>query len=194
MPKLVMASTSPYRRALLDRLGVSFDVTTHRCDESQEKLPGADPVVIAASLARRKAQSVRASFPDAWILGGDQVAELDGEVLSKPGTAANALAQLQRLRGRTHRLLTAICLMGPQGQVAEHMQVHELTMRADLTDAALERYLDFDAPLNCCGSYKIESRGIALFERVSGDDDTAIVGLPLVALVTMLRGAGFEVP
>ena len=177
----------------MDRLGVVYEAASHRCDEEGLKSEGLGPREIAEKLACEKAESLRGACPGAWILGSDQVLEVDGDILNKPGDAAGAVAQLKRLRGRTHRLITAVALVGPEGQRVLDTNIHTLRMRA-LDDAALERYVAADEPLDCCGSYRIESRGIALFEAIEGTDYTAIVGLPMIAVVSMLREAGFEVP
>jgi septum formation protein len=194
MPELVLASTSPYRRQLIERLHVPYRAEAPRCDEDALKARLAlPPGPLALALAREKAASLRALFPGALILGGDQLVELDGAVLGKPGSTEAAVAQLRRLRGRTHRLLTAMVLLAPDGRVLEHLDVHELAM-AELTDLAIARYVERDQPLDCAGSYKIEQLGISLFERIAGEDATAIMGLPLMALARSLRALGFAVP
>ncbi len=193
MPSLVLASTSPYRKRLLERLRVPFDAVAPDCDEGAVKRAGHAPDAVARLLARAKAESVRATHAGAFVLGGDQVAELDGEVLDKPGSVAAAEAQLARLAGRSHRLLTAIHLAGPDGFAREHLEVHHLRMRS-LDAAAIARYVAADRPLDCCGSYRVESLGVALFERIEGEDFTAIEGIPLLATSAMLRDAGFRIP
>jgi septum formation protein len=193
MKKLVLASTSAYRRELLARLGVPFESIAPAFDEEAFKDPTLAPIELARLLARRKAESIALERPDAYVLGSDQLVELDGQVLGKPHTEARALAQLTLMVGRAHRLVTAFALLTPEGGCDEHVDLHTLHMRA-LSRSALVRYVGLDAPYDCAGSYKIESRGIALFERIEGDDFTAIMGLPLVALVTRLRAHGFEVP
>lgn len=193
MPRLVLASTSIYRRQLLKRLGVAFTADTPACDEEALKDPALTPAALAAKLARAKAESLVGRWPDAHILGSDQLVEIDGKVLGKPGDADNALEQLSLLAGRAHRLITAFALLGPKHALTEHVDIHTLHMRA-LSQDELESYLDADQPFDCCGSYKVESRGIALFERIEGADFTAITGLPLIALTTALREHGFVVP
>jgi len=193
---LVLASTSPYRRQILERLGLPFEVSRPDFDERQP-LPS-DIVGIEATaryLARMKAEAVRAQgFGDAWIIGSDQICALGGEALHKPGTVARAEAQLGRLQGRAHQLVTAVVVLAPHGQ-AEAVDVHTLHMRA-LDDALIAAYVAADQPLDCAGSYRIEARGIALFERIIADpecaDDTAIVGLPLWKTVRALRELGLE--
>jgi septum formation protein len=191
---LILASASPYRRSLLDRLGVAYEAREHRVDE-RAALAGApgSPGQQAQALARAKAESLAAEAPGAWILGSDQVAALAGEVLGKPGSEAAALAQLGRLAGREHWLHTAVALRAPDGTVHEHLESHRLRMRA-LPEDALRRYVAADRPFDCCGSYRIECRGIALFEQIEGGDFTAIVGLPLMAVTRLLGSAGFPVP
>ncbi|MAT23532.1 MAG: septum formation protein Maf [Sandaracinus sp.] len=191
--RLILASTSPYRRELLDRLGVPYEAVPHHCDEGPVMAAGGPPEAGAGALARAKAESLREACPGAWILGSDQVAEVDGAILGKPGTPEKARAQLARLAGRAHRLVTAVCLLGPEGQRSEHVDVHGMHLRA-LSEAEVARYVAREAPLDCCGSYKIERLGIALFERIEGRDFTAITGLPLMAVSAMLRDAGFDVP
>ncbi|MEL6181596.1 MAG: nucleoside triphosphate pyrophosphatase [Myxococcota bacterium] len=194
-PTLILASSSPYRVELLGRLGLAFEAHAHRCDEAQLKVHQPAPEVLASELARRKALSLVEAHPGALILGSDQVAvDADGAILSKPGTVERAVAQLKRLRGREHRLVTAVALVGPDGQVIdEALNIHTMTLRGDLSDAELRAYVDRDRPLDCAGSYKIESLGIALFQAIRGEDFTAIVGLPMVAVVSMLRRAGLAV-
>jgi septum formation protein len=193
MPSLVLASTSVYRRQLLVRLGVPFSAVAPACDEEALKDPKLSATQLASHLAREKARSVLGRVPDAHVLGSDQLVEIEGDVLGKPGTRESAVAQLSRLAGRTHRLITAFALLRPDGQPTEHIDIHSLHMRS-LTQAELERYVDADQPLDCAGSYKIEARGIALFERIEGADFSAITGLPLIALTSALRAQGFVVP
>ena len=193
MPILVLASTSKYRRELLDRLGVPYTAVAPSCDEEALKDPALVPTALASHLAREKARSVAPAWPDAYILGSDQLVELEGQVLGKPGDAEQAVQQLLRLSGRAHRLITAYALVCPDGSVIEHIDTHELHMRA-LTPAELSRYVSADQPIDCAGSYMIEARGIALFEGIVGEDFTAIMGLPLIALTSTLRARGFVLP
>lgn len=193
MHDLVLGSTSPYRRELLARLRVPFDVLAPDVDEEALQRSGAEPSSIALRLAVAKAASVAAKRSDAFVIGSDQVVDLDSEILGKPGDEARAREQLARLQGRTHRLVTAIALRAPDGTIRTHVDVHRMTLRA-LGATEIERYVAAERPLDCCGAYKIESLGIALFERIEGDDFTAIPGLPLIALGRLLRESGFEVP
>ncbi len=194
-PRLVLASTSPYRRVLLERLGIAFAVEAPRCDEEALKEPGTPASDLALQLARAKALSLRreAAQAGAFILGSDQLVDLDGQILGKPHTVEGAVSQLKRLRGRAHRLLTAFALVDPESKVETHLDVHTLTMR-DLSDHEIERYVAREQPLDCAGSYKIESAGIALFARIEGEDFTAITGLPLLALSQLLRSHHFAIP
>lgn len=193
MHDLVLGSTSPYRRELLARLRVPFDVLGPDVDEEALQRSGAEPSSIALRLAVAKAASVAAKRSDAFVIGSDQVVDLDSEILGKPGDEVRAREQLARLQGRTHRLVTAIALRAPDGTLRTHVDVHRMTLRS-LGAVEIERYVAAEQPLDCCGAYKIESLGIALFERIEGDDFTAIPGLPLIALGRLLRESGFEVP
>jgi septum formation protein len=192
-PRLVLASTSAYRRELLGRLGVGFTALAPLCDEEALKIAGEDPAAQALRLAEAKAASLRAQAPDAFVLGGDQLVSFQGRCLGKPHTHANAVAQLEAMQGQQHSLLTAIVLLAPDGSLTRHLDTHVMTMRA-LSREELARYVARDRPLDCAGSYKIEAGGIALFERIEGADFTAITGLPLIALASLLRARGFSVP
>jgi septum formation protein len=192
-PRLVLASTSKYRSALLSRLGLRFEAMAPLCDEEALKRAGEDPSAQAQRLASAKARSLASAVPDAFILGGDQLVDFEGEVLGKPHTVENAVAQLLRMQGKTHRLLTAFALVCPGDELVTHLDVHALTLRALRKDEA-ERYVALDGPLDCAGSYKIEAAGIALCERIQGEDFSAITGLPLMALSRELRARGFAIP
>ncbi len=189
---LILASTSPYRRELLARLGVPFTAVAPEVDEDAYKLPGLDPRALAEILARAKASEVASRFPHAVVIGSDQVASLDGSTLGKPHTVENAVAQLSSMSGRSHQLITAIAVVHPGGRT-DFTDVTTLVMRA-LSEEAIRRYVEADKPLDCAGSYKLEALGIALFERIASEDHTAIVGLPLMAVTTALRGLGFAIP
>lgn len=189
---MVLASTSPYRAALLARLRIPFEAVAPTYVETN------DPRSVAATLvltqAEGKARSVVPSRPGAVVIGSDQVAVLDGEILTKPGSPERAIEQLGRLSGRTHRLLTAVVTLdGSTGERQTHLDETELTLRS-LSPDEIVAYVAADTPEHCAGSYKIESLGISLFERQRGDDPTAIVGLPLIALSHQLRNIGFRIP
>ena len=192
--ELILASTSPYRRELLARLGVPFQCESPGVDEDAAKRAISDPVVLAEHLASAKAQAVAERFPDAVVIGSDQLAAVDGEVLGKPGTAERSVEQLERLAGRTHELVTAVCVLRKRdGRTATHTDRTLLTMR-NLAREEFERYVAADRPLDCAGSYKIEAAGIALFSRIETEDFTAITGLPLMAVVRMMREFGVVIP
>lgn len=193
--RLVLASTSTYRRSLIERLGLPVEARSPNVDERalERAHPGLSTTETAAMLALEKAKSLAASSPDALIVGADQIAEIEGERLHKPGSVEAACAQLRRLSGRSHRLVTAVTVLRANDLHAEtEVDIHTLSMRP-LRDAAIARYVERDRPLDCAGAYKIESLGIALFERTDGRDFTAIVGLPLTVLVTLLARFGVDV-
>ncbi|HET7547557.1 MAG TPA: Maf family nucleotide pyrophosphatase [Usitatibacter sp.] len=190
-PSLVLASSSPYRRQLLSRLGLPFESWSPDIDEAP--LAGEAPRATAIRLARAKAQAGEARFPGAWIIGSDQVAELDGRPIGKPGTLANARRQLRELSGRSALFHTALCLSRASARVRERVVTTDVAFRA-LSDAEIERYLAREPALDCAGSAKSEALGVSLLARLRGDDPTALVGLPLIALGEMLRAEGFEVP
>jgi septum formation protein len=194
LPDLVLASTSPYRQKLLARLGLPFRVCPPRCDEEALKraMPeGLAPERIAAALARAKAESAGAGEPHV-VVGSDQVAALGDQVLGKPGSAEAAAGQLALLAGRTHVLVTAVAVLH-RGTLHEHVDVTRLSMRP-LSPGQIARYVAADAPLDCAGAYRLEARGITLFERIDSADHTAIVGLPLMALTSLLASLGYPVP
>jgi 7-methyl-GTP pyrophosphatase len=192
MHSLVLASSSRYRRELLGRLGIPFESWAPDLDE--RPLSAETPSRTAQRLARAKAEAASARWPAAWIIGSDQVAELDGAALGKPGTRENARAQLRALSGRTARFHTALCLWhGELARRHETVVTTEVAFRV-LAPAQIERYLEREDALDCAGSAKSEGLGISLLARLGGDDPTALVGLPLIALSAMLRAEGFEVP
>jgi septum formation protein len=189
---VILASTSSYRRQLLERLGVPFHAVAPNVDEPAERRPEWSPEELAAGLARLKAADVANRFPDDLIIGSDQIAECDGQVLGKPGSRDGAITQVSFLAGKTHTLWTGVAFL-VNGQVTSHMNCTRLKMRP-LQRAEIERYVDADQPWDCAGSYKLESRGITLFESIETTDHTAIIGLPLIAVTDFLRQHGFAVP
>lgn len=191
MTPLVLASTSPYRRDLLARLGLPFLVDRPDVDESPAV--GETPSALAVRLAEAKARAVASRHPDAWVIGSDQVAGLDGRPLGKPGSREAAVAQLRASSGRTLRFHTAFCLFQSGHAALAHVDRTEVVFR-ELGEDEILRYLDADQPWDCAGSFKCESLGISLFEAVRSEDPTALVGLPLVALSRALRSAGYRVP
>lgn len=189
--KLILASTSPYRRELLERLKVPFEVFAPNVDETP--LDGETPAQTATRLAEAKARAGEANFPEALIIGSDQVATLDGLQLGKPHTHENATRQLRMMRGRSVVFNTALCLYNSQtGSVQNRLVPFTVTFR-DLSDAQIEHYLIKEQPYNCAGSAKSEGLGIALIARMEGDDPNALIGLPMIALIDMLQNEGFAV-
>lgn len=191
MPRLILASTSVYRRELLERLRLPFDTARPEVDESA--LPGEVPRALARRLAAAKAAAVAARHLGAWVIGSDQVAELDGIALGKPGGREAAIAQLHTVSGRTVQFRTAVCILrdGDAGQVIDDTTT--VRFRVLATDE-IERYVDAEQPFDCAGSFKSEGLGIALFEGIETIDPTALVGLPLIATARLLRNAGFTLP
>jgi septum formation protein len=190
--KLVLASTSAYRRALLERFGLPF--VTARPEVDETPLPGETPPATANRLAIAKARAVAEDHTDALIIGSDQVAHLGDEVFGKPGTAERAIAQLQRMRGKTVVFHTALALVNTRSGAMRTDSVPTRVVFRDLSDAEIVRYVDKERPLDCAGSAKSEGLGITLLESLSGDDPTALVGLPLIALARMLRAEGVTLP
>jgi septum formation protein len=193
MSPLILASTSPYRKELLERLMIPFQTHDSQVDEDQFKNDISDPLVLTKTLAFEKAKSVFSHKEDSYIIGGDQIGLFENQILGKPKTKENAVVQLRKLAGKTHELITSTCILGPNGFVYEWTNHTTLRMRS-LTLEEIKRYIDKDDPLNCAGSYKIESVGISLFESIQTEDSTAIVGLPLIELSKVLRTLGFELP
>ena len=191
MPPIVLASTSPYRRELLQRLRLPFSVQAPRVDE--RVLPGESPGATACRLALAKAQAVARDLPGAIVIGSDQVADVDGEALSKPGTHEAALAQLTRMQGREVVFHTALAVVGPGGgQQVDDVRTAVRFRR--LPFEQLDAYLRLERPYDCAGAAKIESLGIVLLESVRSDDPTALIGLPLISLTAMLAACGVRLP
>ena len=189
--RLLLASTSKYRKALLERLGVAFEVAAPGVDE--RPLPREAPADTAVRLAILKARALQAQFPDALIIGSDQVAAAGSERLDKPGNHANAVRQLRLLSGRSAEFHTAVALLdAASGRVDSRLVPCRVTFRA-LDDARIEAYLRREQPYDCAASAKAEGLGIALIERIETDDPTSLIGLPLIALSGMLERAGLPV-
>lgn len=189
---IVLASSSSYRMALLERLGTAFSSISPEIDENP--LTNELPEHTALRLAAAKARKVAALKPDALIIGSDQVALMEGRILHKPGTHEAAKHQLHAMSGRPVVFHTAVCLLDAASGNVESAVVPTLVQMRVLDDAAIERYLRRDQPYDCAGSAKIESLGIALVEKVESDDPTALIGLPLITLVGMLQRAGVQIP
>lgn len=189
---LVLASTSRYRQELLTRLEVDFEALAPDFDEAAEihRFAELEPAAFALYLARGKARSLRSRRPQAWILAADQIAVVDGELLHKPGTEEAAIAQLMRLRGRTHALITGVALLNAAtGEIDERVDHQRLTMRR-YSEAEAAAYIRAHRPLDCVGAYRIEDAGIRLFAAIEGQDFTGIIGLPLLAVGGLLRTRG----
>ena len=189
-PPLILASTSVYRRELLERLRIPFDVVAPKVDETP--LTGESTLDLAFRLAQAKAAAVAKEHPHAWVIGSDQVADLCGAALGKPGNFERALAQLQLMRGQTVTFHTALCLMKGESQTTLSVPT-EVRFRK-LADDILESYLLAEEPYDCAGSAKSEGLGISLLESIQSNDPTALIGLPLIALSGLLRDAGFVIP
>jgi len=191
MPRLILASTSRYRRELLDRLGLLFDAVPPICDETP--LPDESAADTASRLARLKAISLAGQYPDALIIGSDQVALLNGTQLGKPGNFERAFAQLQSMRGQTIVFHTALALHNAAtGTTQEAIAPWRVTMR-NYTDHEITRYLERETPYDCAGSAKTEGLGVAMIEQMEGSDPAAIIGLPMIALCHMLRAEGISI-
>lgn len=188
---LILASTSVYRRHLLERLRLPFDVIAPDVDEAA--LPHEAPAPLARRLALAKAQAVAAQHPTSVVIGSDQVADLNGEALGKPGTHARAVAQLQRMRGQTVIFQTAVAVVCQANGFAQTELAPVKVQFRDLTDAQIEAYLLAEKPYDCAGSAKSEGLGIALLARIDSDDPTALVGLPLIRTCHLLEAAGLKV-
>ncbi|MCH8857618.1 MAG: septum formation protein Maf [Proteobacteria bacterium] len=188
MPPLILASTSRYRQELLSRLRLPFEAVAPNVDETA--LAGEAPAALAERLALAKARAVAATHPGTIVIGSDQVADLDGTALGKPGGHAAAVAQLRRMSGHAVIFQTAVAVIAP-GLAAIERAAVRVRFRA-LTDDAIEAYLRADEPYDCAGSAKVESLGIALLEAVESDDPTALIGLPLIRTCSLLRRAGLE--
>jgi septum formation protein len=187
---LILGSTSPYRRELLQRLGVPFASVAPEVDETP--LPGETPPVLALRLAIAKARAVGRLHPDAVVIGSDQVADLRGEAMGKPGNHARAMAQLQRMRGQTVVFQTAVAVVCQSTGFERAALAAVMVKFRELTDDEIEAYLVRETPYDCAGSAKSEGLGIALLESIDSDDPTALVGLPLIRTCAMLRSAGVK--
>jgi septum formation protein len=191
-PRLVLASTSPYRRLLLERLRLEFDCASPGTDEAPEA--GETPLALVCRLARLKAESVAAGRPDAVVIGSDQAAVLGNQVLGKPGTVPRCIDQLRQSSGREVVFLTAVHVVdGRTCSVESHVDRTVVRFR-ELDDREIERYVAAENPLDCAGSFKAESLGISLFASIESEDPTGLTGLPLIWLCGALRRAGIPVP
>ena len=187
---LILASTSRYRRELLQRLRLPFDAIAPHVDETPN--PGEAPAALALRLALAKAQAVAQHHPHAVVIGSDQVADLAGEAIGKPGTHGRAVAQLQRMRGRSVVFQTAVAVVRNGGDVVGNVLVPVTVRFRELSDAEIEHYLRTEQPYDCAGSAKAETLGIALLDAIESDDPTALIGLPLIRTCALLRAAHLD--
>ena len=188
---IVLASSSPFRRELLERLKISFVAATPEVDE--RAWPGETPQETALRLSEAKARALAAQHPEALIIGSDQLACLDGKVFGKPGTHENAVRQLQEMRGRTVNFFTGLCLFNARTGKARVRGIPTLVTFRELGDEEIENYLLREQPYNCAGSAKSEGLGIALIARMEGEDPNALIGLPLIALCDLFRLEGVRI-
>jgi septum formation protein len=188
--KLVLGSTSRYRRELLERLRIPFTIAAPDVDETPH--PHETPQQLACRLAMSKARAVAAKFPDSIVIGSDQVADLDGEALGKPGDYPRALAQLQKMRGKVVVFQTAVAVVCQQSGFAQMDLAQVKVTFRDLSDAQIDAYLRAEMPYDCAGSAKSEGLGIALLASIDNDDPTALIGLPLIRTCQMLEAAGLQ--
>ena len=181
--EIILASQSPARKKLLQSLGVPFKVIHPKVDEAPYQSQIKDTRVLCQTLARLKAQSIQQK--QAFVIGCDQMAHLNGQSFGKPKTKEKAIQTLKLLQGKTHELISALCIQKPDGSLFENVIVSHMTMRS-LTQKQIENYLDKDRPYQCAGSYTIEGLGISLFEKIQSPDFNAIIGLPLISLCSQL--------
>ena len=189
--KLILASTSPYRRELLQRLGYPFEIANPETDETP--LTNELPEALSLRLAEAKAKAVAHQFPEALIIGSDQVATVDGKIYGKPGTHDKAITQLTELSGKTVNFFTGLCLFNSKTGNTQICGVPTLVTFRTLSREEIENYLQREPAYNCAGSAKSEGLGIALLDSMRGDDPNALVGLPLIALCRMLRNEGVKI-
>ena len=189
--KLILASTSPYRKALLERLQLTFSCDSPDIDESPLEGESVDNMVVR--LAKLKAEAVAEKHPDSLIIGSDQSAVLEGRILSKSGNFENAVRQLQKASGRRIVFQSGLCLLNTRSGHAQTACVPYTVVFKQLSTDMIEQYLHKEQPYNCAGSFKSEGLGIALFEKFEGEDPNALIGLPLIKLIEMLENEGFSV-
>lgn len=189
--QLVLASTSPFRRSILEKLGIAFDCHAPEVDETPR--PGETPSQLVERLSIAKAQAVASHLKDGLVIGSDQVAVIDNDILGKPGNHENAMAQLERASGKTVTFLTGLALVNAATESIQAEVVAFKVVFRQLTRQQIDNYLNAEQPYNCAGSFKSEGLGIALFERLEGDDPNTLIGLPLIHLIRMLEKEGMTV-
>ena len=190
MTPIVLASTSPYRKELIEKLGLPFLIHKPVCDEDSYKLKIKDPLALAVTLAREKAKSL--STNKNCVIGGDQIVSMGNQIMGKPGSFEMACEQLQKMQGKTHRLITALCVIY-ECREFPLLDVTEITMRP-LTVRQIENYVKRDQPVDCAGSYKIEKSALTLIENLKTQDFSAIQGVPLIGLTKILSELGYTIP
>ncbi len=189
---LILASSSPYRRSLLQRLEIPFESESPDVDESE--LEGETPTDLVLRLAEIKAAAIAPAFPESLIIGSDQVAIADDEILSKPGNHENAITQLKKVSGKSIVFLTGLCVINTANNNIQKDCIRYTVHFRDLTEDEIERYLLQEKPYDCVGSFKSEAYGVSLMQRMEGDDPTSLIGLPLIRLSEMLRNEGLNIP
>ncbi len=192
MKKIILASNSFSRKSQLERLCVPFVTSSHNVDEKLEKLKVADHEELAKKLSRMKAKSVYINNPEAIVIGGDTITSFDGRIISKPMTRENAIKQLSELNGNKHRVITSLTIIADEIEYS-HTEIAYMTMRKLSLDQ-INRYIEIDEPLESCGSCRLDSLGISLFDEIVCDDYTAIIGIPLIWTVKILSEIGIPVP
>lgn len=189
---LILASSSPYRRSLLQRLEIPFESESPDVDESQ--FEGETPAELVLRLAMLKASAIAPSYPDSLIIGSDQIAVVDDEILTKPGNHKNAKEQLKKLSNKSIVFLTGLCVINTVNNNIQKDCINYTVHFRDLTEDEIERYLLQETPYDCAGSFKSEGYGASLIQRMEGDDPTSLIGLPLIRLSEMLRDEGLNIP
>jgi septum formation protein len=192
-PRLILASSSPYRRELLGRLRVPFEVAVPDIDETPLAHETPQQTALRLSMAKARAVARTLATPDALVIGSDQVATFDGRQIGKPGTHENAVAQLRAMRARTVEFHSALCLLDARHDIARSDDIVTRVRFRDYSDAEIETYLRAEQPYDCAGSAKAEGLGIALLDAIESDDPTALIGLPLIALGRMLRARAYPI-
>ena len=189
--KLILASTSPFRKAILDKLGIDFDTASPETDETA--LTNESPQQLVERLSIAKAKAIADKVNDALVIGSDQISVINGEIIGKPHTHENAVKQLQNASGKTVTFYTGLCLYNSTTQQYQSEVVPFNVVFRDLDDQLIENYLRKEEPYNCAGSFKSEALGIVLFEKLEGDDPNTLMGLPLIRLVKMLEKENFSI-
>ncbi len=190
MKNLILASTSPYRRMLLDQHGIPYQAVAPLCDEESIKDPTLNAQDLTLKLAKAKAESLKSQFPHDYIIGSDQVLSFKNFIFGKPKTKEKALEQLMQLQGETHQLVTSLFVQAPHKSWS-HIEIVSLTMHS-WTEQELTKYIESDLPLDCAGSYKLEKKGLLLFKKIIAEDYESIIGLPLLKLIHFLKDDGYQ--